>query len=108
MRLFDMAFGCWRKRCSFPITLRGKLRRNTAVTSVTETYLVCLDCGHDFPYDRSQMKMFASKPRTGCGKAHHSRSRSLEAFTGPFAAPPPLRASPAIKISWAVSASPAP
>jgi hypothetical protein len=62
MGLFDLVFGCWHKRCSFPITLRGKLRRTTAAASVTGTYVVCLDCGREFPYDWSQMKMLASEP----------------------------------------------
>ena len=65
MSLFDMVFGCWHKRCSFAITVRGKLRRDTAAASVTGTYVVCLDCGREFPYDWSQMKMLASTPRTG-------------------------------------------
>ena len=65
MSLFDLVFGCWHKRCSFPITVRGKLRRSTAAASVTGTYVVCLDCGREFPYDWSQMKMLAVKPRTG-------------------------------------------
>ena len=60
MSLFDMVFGCWHKRCSFPVTVR---RTNAA--SVTVTYVVCLDCGREFPYDWSQMKMLASTPRTG-------------------------------------------
>ena len=64
MGLFDRVFGCWHKRCSFPITVRGKLRRSTAAASVTGTYVVCLDCGREFPYDWSQMKMLAIKPRT--------------------------------------------
>ena len=64
MSLFDLVFGCWHKRCSFPITVRGKLRRSTAAASVTGTYVVCLDCGREFPYDWSQMKMLASKHRT--------------------------------------------
>ena len=64
MSLFDLVFGCWHKRCSFPITVRGKLRRSTAAASVTGTYVVCLDCGREFPYDWSQMKMLAAKPRT--------------------------------------------
>ena len=29
MSLVDMVFGCWHKRCSFPITVRGKLLRTT-------------------------------------------------------------------------------
>jgi len=64
MSLLDLVFGCWHKRCSFPITVRGKLRRGTAAASVTGTYVVCLDCGREFAYDWSQMKMLASKPRT--------------------------------------------
>jgi hypothetical protein len=64
MSLFDLVFGCWHKRCSFPITVRGKLRRSTAAASVTGTYVVCLDCGREFAYDWSQMKMLEPKPRT--------------------------------------------
>jgi hypothetical protein len=45
-------------------TIRGKLRRSTTAASVTGTYVVCLDCGREFPYDWSQMKMLASKSRT--------------------------------------------
>jgi len=65
MSLFDLVFGCWHKRCSFPITVHGKLRRSTAAASLTGTYVVCLDCGREFPYDWSKMKMLASKPSTG-------------------------------------------
>ena len=59
-----VVFGCWHKRCSFLISVRGKLRRSIAAAAVTGTYVVCLDCGREFPYDWSQMKMLASKPRT--------------------------------------------
>ena len=64
MSLFDLVFGCWHKRCTFPITVRGKLRHSIAAASVTGTYVVCLDCGREFPYDWSQMKMLVSKPDT--------------------------------------------
>jgi hypothetical protein len=64
MSLFDLVFGCWHQRRSFPITVRGKLRRSIAAASVTGTYVVCLDCGHEFPYDWSQTKMLASRPHT--------------------------------------------
>ena len=57
MSLFDLVFGCGHKRYSFPITVRGKVRRSTAAASVTGTYIVCLDCGREFPYDWSQMKI---------------------------------------------------
>ncbi len=64
MSLFDLVFGCWHKRCSFPITVRGKQRGSTSTASATGTYVVCLDCGREFPYDWSQMKMLVSKPHT--------------------------------------------
>ena len=57
MSVFDMLFGCSHKRCSFPITVRGKLRQRTAAASVTGTYVVCLDCGQEFPYDWNEMKL---------------------------------------------------
>ena len=62
MSLFDMVFGCSHQRCSFPITVRGKLRRSPAA-SVTGTYVVCLDCGKEFPYDWKEMKMVSAKPQ---------------------------------------------
>jgi hypothetical protein len=63
MSLYDLVFGCSHKRCSFPMTVRGKLRR-TEAASVTGTYVVCLECGKEFPYDWKQMKMVRSKPQT--------------------------------------------
>jgi hypothetical protein len=62
MNLFDLVFGCWHKRRSFPITVRGRVRRSTAAAAVTGTYVVCLDCGREFSYDWSQMKILAPKP----------------------------------------------
>jgi hypothetical protein len=64
MSLFDMVFGCSHKHCSFPITVRGKLRRSEAA-SLTGTYVVCLDCGKEFPYDWQEMKLVRSKPGGG-------------------------------------------
>jgi hypothetical protein len=63
MSLFDMVFGCSHKHCSFPITVRGKLRRSEAA-SFTGTYVVCLDCGREFPYDWQEMKLIRSKPES--------------------------------------------
>jgi hypothetical protein len=61
MSLFDRVFGCSHKHCSFPITVRGKLRRSEAA-SVTGTYVVCLDCGKEMPYDWNAMKLIRSTP----------------------------------------------
>ncbi len=61
MSVFDFVFGCSHHRCSFPITLKGKLR-NSPAAAVTGTYVVCLDCGKEFPYDWKEMRMVRSKP----------------------------------------------
>ena len=61
MVLFDLLFGCSHSHCTFPITVRGKLRRSEAA-SVTGTYVVCLECGREFPYDWQEMKVVRSKP----------------------------------------------
>jgi len=61
MGLYELVFGCTHKHCTFPITVRGKLRRNEAA-SVTGTYVVCLECGKEFPYDWQAMKLVHSKP----------------------------------------------
>jgi hypothetical protein len=76
MKLFDMVFGCSHKRCSFPITVRGKQRRSPAA-SVTGTYVVCLDCGHEFAYDWNAMKLV--EPQSGGNDA-------VPVYTGPKAA----------------------
>lgn len=55
-KLFDACFGCWHNHYSFPITVRTRSRRNSAA-SLTGTYVVCLDCGKEFPYDWHEMKV---------------------------------------------------
>lgn len=66
MSVLDLFFGCSHKRCSFPITVRGKRRRRIAAASVTGTYVACLDCGREFPYDWDKMKRVTKviKPQT--------------------------------------------
>ncbi len=56
MSLLDFVFGCSHKRCSFPMTVRGA-RRRTPAAALTGTYVVCLDCGKEFPYDWKTMKV---------------------------------------------------
>jgi hypothetical protein len=57
MSFMDLMFGCSHKRLSFPITVRGASRRRSEAASVTGTYVVCLACGQEFPYDWNQMKL---------------------------------------------------
>jgi hypothetical protein len=77
MKLFDMVFGCSHKRCSFPITVRGKQRRSPAA-SLTGTYVVCLDCGQEFAYDWNEMKLV--NERSG------EHSDAVTVYSGPKAA----------------------
>jgi hypothetical protein len=57
-QLLDL-FGCWHSRYSFPITLRSNSRRSQAA-ALTGTYVVCLDCGRELPYDWKEMKVISS------------------------------------------------
>jgi len=57
MSFLDALFGCSHKKLSFPITVRGARRRSTQAASITGTYVVCLECVHEFPYDWNQMKV---------------------------------------------------
>lgn len=60
-RAYDALFGCWHSHYSFPITVRAGSRR-AAASSRTGTYVVCLDCGKELPYDWSEMRVVTSKP----------------------------------------------
>lgn len=72
MGFMDMLFGCSHKKLSFPITVRG-VRRRSQAASVTGTYVVCLECGQEFPYDWNEMKVVreasAVTSRTGVATA---------------------------------------
>ena len=54
-KLLDSVFGCWHSHYSFPISVRRGTRRRGAAL-LTGTYVVCLDCGKEFPYDWNEMK----------------------------------------------------
>ena len=58
-KLLDAFFGCWHSHYSFPITVRPGARRSQAA-SLTGTYVVCLDCGKEFPYDWHEMKVIGT------------------------------------------------
>jgi RNase P subunit RPR2 len=57
-KLLDTVFGCWHSRYSFPITVRSRSRSQAA--NLTGTYVVCLDCGKEMPYDWEEMKVISS------------------------------------------------
>jgi hypothetical protein len=54
--IMDFVFGCSHRNYSFPRTVKAGHRRSAAA-SVTGTYVVCLGCGKEFPYDWRAMKM---------------------------------------------------
>ncbi len=56
--LFKALFGCWHTNYSFPITMPAGARRGYAAVP-TGTYVVCLDCGKELPYDWHEMKVLA-------------------------------------------------
>jgi hypothetical protein len=57
--LFDSFFGCKHSRYTFPISVRPASRRKSAAR-LTGTYVACLDCGKEFPYNWEEMKVITS------------------------------------------------
>jgi len=108
----DLVFVCWHKRRSFPITVRGKPCRCTAAVSVSGTYMVCLDCCREFPYDWLQMKMLAAKSRDvrASPSPTFPVSRPLEVWAWPFAMINDLRVQSGEQraFSWVGDRCPAP
>ena len=60
--LLDFLFGCYHKNFSFPITKKRGQRLSPAA-SLTGTYVVCLDCGKEFPYDWQEMKVIHKRSK---------------------------------------------
>ncbi len=73
--ILDVLFGCNHKNFSFPITKRPG-QRLSAAAAVTGTYVACLDCGKEFPYDWHEMKMIEGNPR----KINALAAKSAEIF----------------------------
>jgi hypothetical protein len=62
-KLFDAVFGCHHGHYSFPITVRhSSIKTDVPAASLTGTYVACLDCGRELPYDWRQMKVITSFP----------------------------------------------
>jgi hypothetical protein len=68
-KVLEGFFGCWHRKFSFPMTVRPGLRRNRAAF-LTGTYVVCLDCGKEFPYDWNEMKVISTRSE----ERHYTRS----------------------------------
>jgi hypothetical protein len=55
--LAEWLYGCPHRRTSFPITLRAGAGADGRRSAQSETYIVCLACGHHFAYDWSTMRV---------------------------------------------------
>ncbi len=58
-RLVDALFGCAHRHYTFPITAKKRGILTSEGKHSTTTYIVCLDCGKEFPYDWEEMKLLA-------------------------------------------------
>jgi hypothetical protein len=74
--LIDLVFGCWHRNYSFPISVQRGQRRSGAA-SATGTYVVCLDCGKEFPYDWQRMKVVAAAPA-----AANTMAKTAQSYAG--------------------------
>lgn len=50
--LFDSLFGCSHRRTTFPIS-----PRRSGNAGRTQPYVACLDCGAEFAYDWTEMRI---------------------------------------------------
>ncbi len=73
--LLDLLFGCAHKNYTFPRSMRRGQR--SAAASLTGTYVVCLDCGKELPYDWKAMKV-VSMPSEHSG----SMANAVESYVG--------------------------
>jgi hypothetical protein len=55
--LFDILMGCSHRRTTFPITPSRKAGFALAAGQRHSTYVVCLDCGKEFGYNWTEMRI---------------------------------------------------
>ena len=58
--ILDLVFGCWHRHLTFPISKKPGQRRSGAAF-LTGTYVVCLDCGREFPYNWKEMRIVSEE-----------------------------------------------
>jgi hypothetical protein len=69
-RVLDAVFGCRHSRYSFPITVRhSSIQVPVPAAALTGTYVACLDCGRELPYDWRTMKV-VTRSRENAALAH--------------------------------------
>jgi hypothetical protein len=55
--LLNIFLGCSHRRTTFPITPARKAGRSPVIGQRHATYVVCLDCGKEFGYDWTEMRI---------------------------------------------------
>jgi hypothetical protein len=55
--LFNVFSGCSHRNTTFPLTSARKLGAAGTLATPNRTYVVCLDCGTEFQYDWSNMRI---------------------------------------------------
>jgi hypothetical protein len=75
-RLLHFFFGCGHHNRSFPITIRfdGRSQRPKRVG----TYVVCLDCGSELPYDWARMRISRTPTRMWWSGLRHGAARQSD------------------------------
>ena len=70
----DFLFGCAHQSTSLPITQRRKTAAGTQQSgSLRETYVVCLDCGKEFPYSWEEMKFLREEAKETASRRRPAR-----------------------------------
>ena len=57
-------FGCFHRKTAFPVTFPATAGADGRTATPSETYVVCLECGHHIPYDWTK----------GLSRNNHARS----------------------------------
>jgi len=63
LHLTDILFGCWHRRLSFPFSPKPG-RARPAAAQQTGTYVVCLKCGKEFPFDWQELRIVPQQARS--------------------------------------------
>lgn len=74
--LIDFLFGCSHRNFSFPLTKKPGQRISPAAL-VTGTYVVCLDCGKEFPYDWQEMRIVKASSKKRFDRVPAGATESL-------------------------------
>ena len=64
--LLQALFGCLHSKTTFPLTpiRRGRNASLPVTESTAQTYIACLECGKELPYDWEKMQRIKTAPLT--------------------------------------------